>query len=661
MAKRPVMRTALNWALALTLALTLAGAAKAATWYVRPGGDGSGMSWTDALGSVQAAINSATASDEIWVASGTYNEAITMKSGIALYGGFSATETVRDQRDWVANETVLDASGKTERALSANEISRTVIDGLTITNSGPNTEEYYPERGGITLNGVASASIQNCRIFGHVAVIGAGVYCEDASATFINCAISDNLTQAFQGGGAGLYISHCSPTLIQCIISGNFAAGGGGGIYCVESSPKLRHCSIIDNYASSMYYPVRGGGIYCLDSSPMLTDCTVLGNSFDGFYFNGPSWPIIADCTVENNSGPGVSCYYGASPHLTNCTITSNFGGGVDSSYASSPSLSDCRISQNTAAFGGGIYISESSAALTNCAITGNIATVDGGGVYCYASSPTFTNCVIEGNQTDHHFGSGGGILCDRSSPTLTGCVIRSNTATFYGGGVSSGWSSSAVLIRCLISENFAFEGGGIDCGSSDVLINCAISGNRAGIGGAVYSYGSSAMFTNCTITNNRAELGGGGMSCESSPVPNFTNSILWNEGEELRGGSSFPQITYSAVEGGYPGLGNIDADPLFVDAANSDFRLSAGSPCIDAGTRVEVYDDLDGNPRPVDVLGRGHAGADAYDIGCYEFQLPSGDLSGDGFYDPLDLFIFQRDWMKDMGVGSPGFPLSRE
>jgi hypothetical protein len=83
------------------------------------------------------------------------------------------------------------------------------------------------------------------------------------------------------------------------------------------------------------------------------------------------------------------------------------------------------------------------------------------------------------------------------------------------------------------------------------------------------------------------------------------------------------PTVTYSDIQGGYPGVGNIDADPLFVDAAGGDLRLSTGSPCIDAANGPWAPEfDLDGNPRVDDTAtpntGLGPPWAD---IGAYEYQ----------------------------------------
>ena len=85
---------------------------------------------------------------------------------------------------------------------------------------------------------------------------------------------------------------------------------------------------------------------------------------------------------------------------------------------------------------------------------------------------------------------------------------------------------------------------------------------------------------------------------------------------------------------------------PKFISVENVDFRLLPDSPCIDAGTDVEDLEDLDGNPRPIDVKGRGIG--QGFDMGCYEFQLKRSDLNQDGYVNAVDLIQFQGEWMRE-------------
>src|SRR5262249_35445345 len=92
--------------------------ASAAVVYVNSAAAGSayGSSWANAYTDLGLAISAAGAGDEIWVARGTYRPAgaggsrdatFALKTGVSLYGGFSGSETTREERDWVANPTVL--------------------------------------------------------------------------------------------------------------------------------------------------------------------------------------------------------------------------------------------------------------------------------------------------------------------------------------------------------------------------------------------------------------------------------------------------------------------------------------------------------------------------------------------------------------------------
>jgi len=62
--------------------------------------------------------------------------------------------------------------------------------------------------------------------------------------------------------------------------------------------------------------------------------------------------------------------------------------------------------------------------------------------------------------------------------------------------------------------------------------------------------------------------------------------------------------VTYSNIQGSYPGEGNIDADPLFVNPVMGDYHLRPGSPCIDAGNSSVPglpLTDFEGDPRIMD------------------------------------------------------------
>jgi hypothetical protein len=317
----------------------------------------------------------------------------------------------------------------------------------------------------------------------------------------------------------------------------------------------------------------------------------------------------------------------------------------------------------NGYAQGGAIRCQNASPTITNCVLQGNEAYTDGGGLSCYMSDAVISNCVIRYNRLSLHGECGGGVHFSSGNPSLVDCTIARNCARYYGGGVSC-YDASPHIIGCVISRNIAgFAGGGIRCShfSDPLITDCIISGNVARGeydpswaygGGGMYCSASSPTVINCAITGNRATSSGGGIATfnwfgVSAPLiahsiivsnradsggglqvnegaPTVLNSIIRaNVSGQVAGYIDDSLIAYCNIEGGWPGEGIVDVDPMF--AFDDDWRILAGSPCIDAGTSNlpdgVPWEDIDGTPRPRDGNGDGVA---LPDIGLHEFVAES-------------------------------------
>ncbi|MAE69563.1 MAG: hypothetical protein CME06_03735 [Gemmatimonadetes bacterium] len=358
-----------------------------------------------------------------------------------------------------------------------------------------------------------------------------------------------------------------------------------------------------------------------------VIDCQDDGRGFD-FHSGETVASRVTGFTVTGGNAPGIEggaafqCMDSSSPTLTKCVVTGNVDASGIYCSRSSPILIDCAIEGNSGRFwGGGLFCDYYSAPIVeNCTIIGNAA----GGLASFHSSPIITNCTITDN---YDAPKGAGVYCLRGAPTLIDCTIANNSADSWGGGVVC-VDGPSTLINCTIVDNSAgLDGGGLLCdfGASPHLINCNVSGNSAvwGGGGLVSYDTCSIALTNCTIVNNTGGDGGGLRGCCGSSV-HATNTIIWGNSPnqiDYQGGSV--SITYSNIQSGWPGEGNIHADPLFLDPIGADYHLRPGSPCIDAGTSSGATGtDFEGDLRP---WGAGwDIGADEYTgVGIERFEPP--------------------------------------
>ena len=301
----------------------------------------------------------------------------------------------------------------------------------------------------------------------------------------------------------------------------------------------------------------------------LVADGTYTGSGNTNLDFRGKAIVVMSE------SGPEVT--------IIDCKHTRGFyfHSGEDSTSV----VKGFTIENGEACPGGGIYCDNSSPTITHNIFSGNRPfgryAGYGGGIFCYDSSPTITHNTFSNNSADYKGdGWGGAIDCSGSgsSPTISHNTFFNNSAGYDGGAISC-YGSSPTITHNTFYNNSAYLGGGISCHNSSPTITHNTFYNNSG--GGIYCRDSSPTITHSTFYNNSRS----GIYCENSSLT-VRNTILWKDtsGAIYLDDSSTITITYSDIQGGYIGEGNIHDNPLFVDPDNGDYHLHPRSPCIDAG-----------------------------------------------------------------------------
>ncbi len=274
----------------------------------------------------------------------------------------------------------------------------------------------------------------------------------------------------------------------------------------------------------------------------------------------------------------------------------------------------------------------ESVVALEDMTITGGVAPDDnciGGGVQVTNGSATLRRTIVEGNKA----------MCAGDQGTFVGA----------GGGLNAVFDEGPASL--IVEDSYILDNQAGDHGSAVgmdqvnvILTNVVIAGNNRN----VLAVGTSELtLVNSSVVDNSTE-GSAVLDFNSASSIMMLNSVIWNSGTvDCGGGGSTCNFTYSDIEEGWPGTGNIAADPLFV--GGGDYRLGPLSPCIDAGTDAGAPGhDLDGMPRPVDGDGDKKA---ITDMGAYEFYGPPPECaSGNG----VDDLRGRWEFVVTEGLGEP-------
>ncbi len=430
--------------------------------------------------------------------------------------------------------------------------------------------------GGAIFNATTTGIIRNCLFKGNVGHLGGAVYLSGKvpgrKNIFEDCIFEDN----------------------RVIPGANTSAARGGALYSFKGDYELYRCVFRRNSATT-----SGGHIHQADS----TLYRIVGCRFEG---GSATFGAATANYAAGTIGVYDSCFFQGNTAATS-------GGALSTAFMAHTIVENCVIEANSARFGGGLFVQNPNSRLTlrKTLVSGNNAQLYGGGINVSAGVPlTVEDCEFTLNEAD----IGGAIRFADDTSDLAVLTMR-NT---------------------LFQVNFAqTQGAAIDISNAEVsLYNCLFYGNinssASGAGGAIINNASGVpsrvKAINCTVVENVAPIGAGiaqWQDTSGKAVLQLMNCILYgNTGSdyEIEGGNP----TVVSLGGNLCGDQTLAAvlnqtndqiglDPLFVDPNFFNFRLKAGSPCIDrgvAGAEVPIT-DLDGNPR--DLLP---------DKGCYEFQI---------------------------------------
>lgn len=686
------------------------------------GGANNGTSWANAYTDLKTAIDNSRNGDSVFVAAGTYQPAsgqsFSMKENVKIYGGFAGTESFIYQRNLGAGNTS-SLQGNGNSVVKTNNLSdKTVLDGFTITGGN----SAYG--GGINCDD-GMPIIINCIIKGNNATgsIGGGGIYNNGYPKIINCIITGNTAEF----GGGMRNSIGFPELINCVITGNTSTDLGGAMANTFTYPQIRNCIIYGNNAP------HGAGIYNDNSNPKINNSLIQGlsSTANGNIDGTKTYDLFVDAANDNyRLKPAAIAVNAGSNALVPAGITKDLAGntrtfdtnvdmgayelqtvqplltdvicvkagatGLNNGTSWANAFTDFQAAINSATVGkivavaagtytptagqsfsmkegvtimGGFVGTETHINQRDLS-AGHTSVLKGNGesvVYCYLLSTltVIDGFTITGGGTTTS--RGGGILNFASLLKIINCTITNNTAWNGGGIATSEYGSNFTsIINCSITNNTVYnDGGGIytSGGVNSNIINCNISNNSANYGGGIYNIYGNGNIINCTIAGNHANNESGGIRIIDNSSPKITNSIVYGNttgyawpGISIHNSSSSTIKNSLVQDFGADATnknpsGTTNIQNLFIDAANGDFRLGAGSVfsgAINNGNSAAVPSYI-----TTDLAGNARIAFSGVDMGCYEFfSTKATNITVSN--NPNWVIKNSRNILKDLQISNP-------
>jgi len=413
------------------------------------------------------------------------------------------------------------------------------------------------------------------------------------------------ISQCKSNDGRGIRISNNSVVTIDTLLieDSHWVGSGDTGISILveESNFTLDNGKFSNIYAEGEGSALRADGGSRVEISNTLVDSSYSKGYGGGMLFYQSDYVSIKNSSfIANrsvNGGGGIHVNEVDSLFLLNSTFiadSSQNGGAVELGGGKYYHLDGNVMENNVTTEGAGAINlwNNDKVEIFNSKFISNKSVNDGGAIYSWNTDSLFIdNSTFHGNEATDGNGGAMTVKGDEDSPLY--CEIKNTTFENNSGN----WGGAIA----------AFEP--IDMNMDSVFA----TGNEASGNGSFIELccGASVSITNSTIYNN--ETNNNDLNVGDSKLT-IKNSIIWKD--KIGGGGATIEVTYSDVEGGFTGTGNINANPMFCDSWSGSWPQLAGnyhltflSPAIgkgENGVNMGAFDvgcDIDNSLLSVDEL----------------------------------------------------------
>ena len=401
---------------------------------------------------------------------------------------------------------------------SSSSVSVT-LNNVVVTGGSVSPASSSPAKGAaIQVAANCNLTLNNCSVKGNTSTsaLGVGVYMTSGTLTLNDVVFSENTSTGSVSMGGAVYVESGSLNATNVVFRGNSAAEGGA-IYVKNGTTFLTNCFFEENAATN-----GNGGALSSSSATTLKNVSFLSNSSTqrggALFITGDAESTFTDVSFTNNSA---------------------LNGGAVFQDGQSLKTTGAKFANNASVEkGGAVYIQTNALMLAEDALFyGNLASDDGGALF---NSGSFY--LTTGKMEENSSGANGGAVSSSGYVEIRDAAFKTNAAGVYGGSFYLNGSQRSWLLRTVVTDSTANEGGGIFNSGLLTIVDSTISSNVASASGGGLSNSGSVLISTTRVSDNIASganaMGGGVLNYVNATLNVSDSSLLGNVSESGSGGA---------------------------------------------------------------------------------------------------------------------------